>query len=204
MSLMLITAGYLNYTTNQNNVQTSTVADRSDEAIGDAEFVSTVPSDNEENKIKELTNGETSEGIDKDESKENLTPTSSINDTEKNKKEETDDYYFKTSKLERNSMFSETLEVYQEMYNNQNATTEAKTEALQKINNINNTKNAIMIAENLIVAKGFEDVVIFSNEDSISVVVKSNELKQEQVAQIQNIVSRELNVPAEKIHISNK
>ena len=61
-----------------------------------------------------------------------------------------------------------------------------------------------MIAENLIVAKGFEDVVIFSNEDSISVVVKSNELKQEQVAQIQNIVSRELNVPAEKIHISNK
>ena len=61
-----------------------------------------------------------------------------------------------------------------------------------------------MIAENLIVAKGFEDVVIFVNEESVSVVIKSEELKEEQVAQIQNIVSRELNVSAEKIHISNK
>ena len=58
--------------------------------------------------------------------------------------------------------------------------------------------------ENLIIAKGFEDVVIFVNEQSVSVVVKISELKQEEVAQIQNIVSRELNVEAEKIHISNK
>ena len=43
VSLMLITAGYLNFTTNQENVATSTIADRSDAAIGDAEFVSTIP-----------------------------------------------------------------------------------------------------------------------------------------------------------------
>ena len=101
-------------------------------------------------------------------------------------------------------MYSETLETYQEMYNNANATAEQKQEALKKINNINNTKNAIMIAENLIIAKGFENVVIFANEGSISVVVKAEELKPEEVAQIQNIVSRELNAGAETIHISNK
>ena len=82
--------------------------------------------------------------------------------------------------------------------------TEQKQEALKKINSINNTKNAIMIAENLIIAKGFENVVIFANEGSISVVVKAEELKPEEVAQIQNIVSRELNAGAEIIHISNK
>ena len=60
-------------------------------------------------------------------------------------------------------MYSETLETYQEMYNNANATAEQKQEALKKINSINNTKNAIMIAENLIIAKGFENVVIFAN-----------------------------------------
>ena len=43
ISLMLITAGYLNFTANQENVATSTIADRSDTAIGDAEFVSTIP-----------------------------------------------------------------------------------------------------------------------------------------------------------------
>ena len=61
-----------------------------------------------------------------------------------------------------------------------------------------------MIAENLIIAKGFEDVVIFVNEQSVSVIIKAEELKQEEVAQIQNIVSRELNAGAEMIHISNK
>ena len=101
-------------------------------------------------------------------------------------------------------MYSENLETYQEMYNNANTNAENKKDALAKINSINNIKNGIMIAENLIIAKGFEDVVIFVNEQSVSVVVKIPELKQEEVAQIQNIVSRELNVGAEMIHISNK
>ena len=135
---------------------------------------------------------------------ETETAESSITDTNETVQTNSEDYYFTTSKLERNTMYSELLETYQEMYNNTNATTEAKSEALTKINNINNTKNAIMIAENLILAKGFEDVVIFANEGSVSVIIKASELKQEEVAQIQNIVSRELNVGAEIIHISNK
>ncbi len=199
VSLMLITAGYLNFTTNQENVVTSTIADRSDSAIGDAEFVSTVP--HEENKTTENAIVENNENmIENNDVQENLIETNASQDIKNNE----EDYYFITSKLDRNTMYSETLETYQEMYNNTNATAEQKQEALTKINKINNTKNAIMIAENLILAKGFENVVIFANEGSISVVIKAEELKQEEVAQIQNIVSRELNVNAEIIHISNK
>ena len=186
VSLMLITAGYLNFTTNQENVATSTIAERTDTAIGDAEFVSTVP--HNENNVEENAIVENNEKEQKQ---------------EESKKSE-NDYYFITSKLDRNTMYSETLETYQEMYNNANATAEQKQEALKKINSINNTKNAIMIAENLIIAKGFKNVVIFANECSISVVIQADELKPEEVAQIQNIVSRELNVSAETIHISNK
>lgn len=206
ISLMLITAGYLNFTTNQENVQTSTIADRGDESIGDAQLVSTIPRENEENMIENLINGETTNSNETENALvENEVPTSSIVDNEKSSNsEETEDFYFITSKLERNTMYSELLETYQEMYNNSNATAEAKSEALTKINNINNTKNAIMISENLITAKGFEDAVIFVNEGSVSLVIKSKELKEEQVAQIQNIVSRELGVGAETIHISNK
>lgn len=204
VSLMLITAGYLNFTTNQENVQTSTIADRDDESIGDAQLVSTIPSDNEANMIENLVEGQTDTNETQNVTVDNETPTSSTVDTEGNNKEETDDFYFTTSKLDRNTMYSELLETYQEMYNNSNATAAQKTEALNKINNINNTKNAIMISENLIMAKGFEDAVIFVNEGSVSIVIKSEELKGEQVAQIQNIVSRELSVGAETIHISNK
>ena len=202
VSLMLITAGYLNFTTNQENVVTSTIADRSDTAIGDAEFVSTVPY--EENKVEENTVVENSVVNEVNKEQENLVETNATEQKQEKSKNSEKDYYFITSKLDRNTMYSETLETYQEMYNNANATAEQKQEALKKINNINNTKNAIMIAENLIIAKGFENAVIFANEGSISVVIQAEELKPEEVAQIQNIVSRELNVGAETIHISNK
>lgn len=202
ISLMLITAGYLNFTTNQENIVTSTIADRSDTAIGDAEFVSTVPY--EENKTTENAIVENNENaIEINDEQEDLVETNASNNKEETNNNE-EDYYFITSKLDRNIMYSETLETYQEMYNNANATAEQKQEALKKINSINNTKNAIMIAENLIIAKGFKNIVIFANEGSISVVIQADELKPEEVAQIQNIVSRELNVGAEIIHISNK
>lgn len=203
ISLMLITAGYLNFTANQENVMTSTIADRSDTAIGDAELVSTIP--HEENIVEETNNNVAQENV-KEEEKASEENETTNNVTEENKTVQTnsEDYYFTTSKLQRNTMYSESLESYQEIYNNANATAEAKSEALSKINNINTTKNAIMIAENLILAKGFEDSVIFVNEGSVSVIIKTAELKQEEVAQIQNIVSRELNVGAEIIHISNK
>ena len=189
ITLMLITAGYLNFTANKENIL-NTIADRSDTKIGDAEFVSTIPKE-DENVISIIDEVENQNNIETNEQELKTSAT-------------TDDYYFTTSKLERNNMYSESLETYQEIYNNVNATAESKEEALSKINDINNTKNAIMIAENLIIAKGFEDVVIFVNEGSVSVVIKAEDLKQEEVAQIQNIVSRELNVGAEIIHISNK
>ena len=205
VSLMLITAGYLNFTTNQGNVETSTIAERTDTTIGDAEFVSTVP--HNENKVEEsaiVENDENAISNEMSNEQENLVETNATEQKQEESKKSENDYYFITSKLDRNTMYSETLETYQEMYNNANATAEQKQEALKKINNINNTKNAIMIAENLIIAKGFKNVVIFANEGSISVVIQADELKPEEVAQIQNIVSRELNVSAETIHISNK
>ena len=61
-----------------------------------------------------------------------------------------------------------------------------------------------MICENLIQTKGFENSIIFVNGDSISVILKSEELTQEEVAQVQNIISREMNCEIENIHISTK
>ena len=73
-----------------------------------------------------------------------------------------------------------------------------------EIKKINDTKNSIMICENLIKTKGIDDIVIFVNGDSISVIVDNEELDKEEVAQIQNIISRELGAKPENIHISNK
>ena len=61
-----------------------------------------------------------------------------------------------------------------------------------------------MISENLIKNKGFEDIIIFVNGNSVNVVIKAKDLEKEQIAQIQNIVMRELEEDIENIHISCK
>ena len=61
-----------------------------------------------------------------------------------------------------------------------------------------------MVCENLITTKGFSNCVIFVNTDSISVVIESDELKTDEIAQIQNIISREMGAEVEDIHIMTK
>ena len=46
--------------------------------------------------------------------------------------------------------------------------------------------------------------MIFVNGSSVSVIIGASELQQEEVAQIQNIISREMNVEIENIHIATK
>mgnify|MGYP004530419555 CR=1 FL=1 len=194
ISLMLITAGYLNFTADNNTVTTSYLTAE----LGDATLVSSnsvVENNIEENILVENNTVENSE--DNNILEEN-------NTIETVATYEVDDTYFTTSKLERENMYSQMLETYQQIYNNTETSSDQKTSALNEIANINKTKNAIMIAENLISAKGFKNVVIFVNDNSVSVIVGEKELQTEQIAQIQNIVSRELSVDASIIHISIK
>ena len=113
------------------------------------------------------------------------------------------DNYFTQTRLERETMYSQMLETYEDILENENIPADQKSIASNEIKNINNRKNAISIVENLIKTKGFEDVVLLINDNNINIVVKyENNLTTEQVAQITNIVSRELNAEIENIHIS--
>ena len=114
------------------------------------------------------------------------------------------DEYFQESKLSRDTMYSQTLETYQGILNNSNVSEEQKAIVTQEIAKLNEEKNAIMICENLMLTKGFEKCVIFVNVDSISVIVGVEELKSDEIAQIQNIISREMKAKVENIHIMTK
>lgn len=114
------------------------------------------------------------------------------------------DNYYAESKLTRDKMYSQMLESYQKILESSNVSESQKQIATQEIGNINNRKNAIMICENLIKNKGIEDALIFINDKSISVIAKASNLTEEQIAQIQNIIARELNAEAHNINISTK
>lgn len=223
IALMLVTAGYLNYTTNddlKSSVETSMQMESKDDSqladIGDAKLVSSndivsennTTGDNSTNTVSQTDNMNventtntttSSEANDQNQADTNLNSNNSVETNSNN----ADDYFTK-SKLERDTMYSQMIETYEKILNSDNSLETQKQSATQEITKINDTKNSIMICENLIKTKGFNNSVIFVNGESISVIIAASEIKQDEVAQIQNIISREMNAKIENIHISNK
>ena len=196
IAIMLIAAGYMNYTANNNQtLQTAALKDSEKYgALGDATLVSAnaVFENVEETGALVENTPENTETVTENTVSETSVPAVS------------DNQYFAESKLEREKMYSQMLESYQKIINNSQISDTQKEISQNEIKKINDTKNAIMISENLLKNKGFEDLIIFVNGDSISVVIKAKELTQEQIAQVQNIIVRELKADIENIHISNK
>lgn len=220
-ALCLVGVGYLAYNPMAETNFVSTTLDNSALAdIGDATFVSTqqiveeIEEAKENNKldVEENTVQNVSGDVDNITENENIVE-NNITETNKiienttintNAEVKEEDDYFINSRLDRDKMYSQMLESYQKILDNINVSAEQKAIATEEIAKINNQKNSIMIAENLIKTKGLEDVVIFINIDSISVIVKADELSKEEIAQIQNIVTRELNAEIENVHISTR
>ena len=126
ISLMLVAAGYFNYSTfNQKTEETYSedVGNISEQYanVGDAVLVS---------------NNETENVTD-----ENTKTTSSLETTETKTENETD--YYANAKLNRDKMYAEMISNYEKIINNQNASEAQKSIATQEIAKINNTKKRI-------------------------------------------------------------
>ena len=201
IALMLVTAGYLNFANQSkesNLIPTSSAADSELMAgIGDAQLVSA----NEATENKQTQN-ETVQNTENVATTNNTQENTNSNATQNTSTQE--DGYFAQSRLDRDKMYSQMLGNYQKILETNNLSSEEKKTAQEEIKRINNEKNAIMIAENLIKTKGFQDVIIFANNGSVTTIVKVEKLDEKAIAQIQNIITREMNVKVNKINISNK
>ena len=196
IAVLLILVGYLNYNIDNNaseNIEVS--AETNDINIGDVQLVSSIPIENNAIVSNDSLNNTNTANV----NSENINSVISNDITE-----ETNENYFEETKIEREKMYSEMIETYQKLIDTQETPEDQKAIAAQEISNITKTKNRIMISENLIKNKGFEDVVILINNEIVSVIVKSSILNKEQISQIQNIVQRELNAKISNINISNK
>ncbi len=243
IALMLVTAGYLSYTTNMQDLTANAGVETAEaKNIGDAQLVNSevlANNTNDINSIENSTANDNSNSLNNFNITGNQTIDNTISTTasEKNSTENmqnsqnsqdsqiaqdnnsetnntdnivqtnantTSSEYFTTSKLERDTMYSQMIETYEKVLNSSNALETQKQTATDEITKINNTKNSIMICENLIGTKGFNNNVIFVNGNSITAIIGATELKPEEVAQIQNIIAREMNASIENIHIAIK
>lgn len=255
VALMLVTAGYFNYTATNSNDFVETYSedvqkmeDTANTGVGDAVLVSNNETDSDKDNSENAENTVSTDSNKEDDGTENValvdndenltseskkvsennkqieensvessvtldnatnntnqivnTDTNVTVNTSANNKESN---YYASSKLEREKMYASMLSTYQNILNNNSVSETQKSIASKEITKINNTKNSIMICENLIMTKGFDNCVILINENSVNVVVSvKNGLTTERVAQIQNIVSREIGSEVENIHIMEK
>ncbi len=233
LALMLMTAGYLNYTNNHENenmllaglgdaqlvsanvadgnaLTTNEVVESNSEATDSNEQTQIESNENELNNVQGIdeqnalngTSEESANNVDANAPTTNQQNANQADTTQETSTQASYDDYFTRSKLERETMYSQMLETYTGILENEKISSEQKDIAENEIKNINDTKNAIMVVENLFETKGFENAIVFVNNPSVNVVIKAKELTTEQVAQVQNIVQRELKTEIENIHIT--
>ena len=86
--------------------------------------------------------------------------------------------------------------------NNANIEESAKQQAIQDMIRLTDIAEKENAAETLLLAKGFSDPVVSISSDKVDVVVNASSITDAQRAQIEDIVKRKTEVPAENIIIS--
>lgn len=85
---------------------------------------------------------------------------------------------------------------------NKDLSSEEKKAAVEKVAEIADISEKEIAAENLIMAKGYKDVVVTYTDGYVDVIVVAEEMDDSTRAQIEDIVKRKLEVSADKITIN--
>ena len=112
--------------------------------------------------------------------------------------------YFASAALTRQQSRDEAIDVLKLVTDSEEATDEVKAEAQAKISKIATDIQNEANIETLVKAKGFEECVAVIGDESVSVIVKSEELLAKQTAQILAIVYETTGVAPDKVSIINK
>lgn len=206
VTLMIVTAGYLNYKYDPTKPYDIEVTGKIEENLGDAVLVDlngdiqdlNYELENSQDYI--ISNDGTTPVFQNNTDLELIEKDSDISEEKVFK--EIEDYFIST-RIDRANNYAEQIESYENILNGNNANEEQKNKALNEIEKINGIRNSIMIAENLIKLKGFNEAVVLVNEKSINVIVGAENLTSAEVAQLQSIIINEFLVDIENIHIIN-
>ncbi len=112
--------------------------------------------------------------------------------------------FFSEYRIERDKNRSKEVEMWQDIINSDKAEDNFKNMAQQELVKIVALTDKEMLIENLIIAKGFNDALVFLADDSATVIVEARELTPSNIAQIQDIVTRKTKMDPKDIKIMKK
>ena len=131
----------------------------------------------------------------------NLYFNSNIASSEVSSETVTTSNFFATYKADRQSTQEQEKLYLEAIINNENSSSEAKTNAEKELLSLAKYMNIQTNLEGLIGAKGFSEVVVSASENNVSVIVKSASLSSNEVAQIVETVQTNTDYGIENIKI---
>lgn len=197
--VMIAAAGYLNYIdSTPGNVSEVMLTDEGDlAAVFDDNPEIAVEADDEETTAKAEESGKTEETEENTEEAASPDAGTAVFVNSSN-----DSSYFVQAKLDREQSRNKQKDMLNEMLNNENIDAEKKNEVTTAMLQIQQRIEKETAAESMIEAKGFNEVYVRIDDDTVDVVVDKEELTDAEIAQIEDIVKRKTGVSADKIRIT--
>lgn len=202
---MIAAAGYLNYIDSApQKANEVMLTDNSDIAlVGDSNNVAVTDDNPEIAAAESTTSGSVS-------SEKNEEKTTNVNKAEADSdagaavfvNSSTDTSYFVQAKLDREQSRAKQKDMLNEMLNNEKATSEQKNEATTAMLQIQKRIEKENAAEDMLKAKGFSEVYVRIDDDTVDVVVDKEKLTDTEIAQIEDTIKRKTGLPADKIRIT--
>lgn len=111
--------------------------------------------------------------------------------------------YFASARLSRQRARDEAVTIFNATIANESATEDSKQQASESISKMASSAVSEAKIENLIIAKGYEDCVVFLNDDSANVIIAKLQdgLQSDDIAKIKDIVVSETKLSPESIKI---
>ncbi|MFV0440353.1 MAG: SpoIIIAH-like family protein [Lachnospirales bacterium] len=203
--VMVGVAGYLNYLDSNGEVasidtyESILLSDEGDiiTTIGDSLLL---PETDEATETADITDGEDTSVVTSAiaSTEEDLAPIGDAIFVSSN----TQDTFFVQAKLEREQARAKEKDFLVEIINNTHLAEGEKKEAATRILNIQERIEKETATESMIEAKGFKEVYVRIDDETVDVIVSKETLSESELAQIEDIVQRKTGFDAENIRIS--
>ena len=212
LSLMLIAVGVVNYQLSKDS--TLSVSDEfkayeQDQIDKNSSDKDTTLVDSIKGKVtvddSEKDSTKTTETTNENSSVENLAKETSkeIAKTLNSKENMESDTYIVDMKMTREKQRNSLTEQLNEIINNPSTADAAKVEASNiKVEMVKNSDTELKI-ENLLLAKGYDQAIVFIDSDKVNVVVNMEEITQNDATKIFDIVSNQSGINRENIKLTN-
>lgn len=197
--VMIVVAGYLNYRTDD----TAQMARHGEDSVYSTQQISQVTGEAEEIVQEEADTSDedeedvTAEGVLLPEEEARVPGEAIMVESDAVVPE-----YFAEAKVERENARAKSQDMLYDLMAKEDTPEEERSEAAQKILELQKRIENEAAAEAMIKAKGFDEAYVRIYDDCVDVIVDRQEITQQEAAQIQDILTRITGLGAEKIRIS--